>query len=134
MGTRSSDSPVPMCAPKPRDEGTPLPSRQPSMGRELQSLLPLALPIMASSMLSFLMTVVDLLFIGHLGTHELAAAGLGANYFSILQHPIFGTCSALDTLLSQAYGAEQMSSYRTWTQTGLLICCVLAIPWAVLLG
>jgi MATE family multidrug resistance protein len=77
---------------------------------------------------------IILLFIGHLGTNELAAAGLGNNYFSILQHPVVGTFSALDTLLSQAFGAKKMQAYRTWVQLGLLICCFLSVPWVILLA
>ena len=55
---------------------------------QLQQLLALALPIMLSCMLSFLMPVVDLLFVGHLGTHELAAAALGDTVFKTVALPL----------------------------------------------
>ena len=89
-------------------------ARAPIMKSELASLLQLALPIMVSSALTFAMQIVDFAFVGRLGTHELAAAGLGTNFFSLVQHPVFGVASALDTLLAQSHGAQQMQQYRAW--------------------
>ena len=109
-------------------------SVQVSLRGALASLLPLALPIMASSMLSFLMTLVDVFMVGHLGTHELAAAGLANVYFMFLQHPVFGCATALDTLLSQAYGARQLDTYGLWTQTGLIVLLAAAVPYAIALS
>ena len=97
-------------------------------------LLPLAVPIITESMLSRLMTVVDLLMVGHLGAESLAAAGLGNNFFDLLQHPIFGCATALDTLLSQAFGAKQLDAYAAWTETGLTLLMLLSVPYIVLLS
>ena len=94
----------------------------------------LALPIMASSLLSFLMSLVDLFMVSHLGVHELAAAGLANTYFNTLQHPIVGAATALDTLLSQSFGASQFSAYASWTQSGLLLLLLLSLPFAALLA
>ena len=74
---------------------------------------------MLSSMLSFLMQVVDLYAVGHLGPHELAAAAVGNLLWNTLQHPVLGCASALDTLLSQAFGAKQLAMYGLHAQTGL---------------
>lgn len=80
------------------------------------------------------MVVVDLLMVGHLGASELAAAGLGNNFFDLIQHPIFGCATALDTLLAQAHGAGQFEMYGKWTQTGLLLLLLLSVPYAILLA
>ena len=51
-------------------------------GLELQALLPMAAPVMASSCLSQLLNIVDLFFIGNfLGPVFLAAAALGNSWF-----------------------------------------------------
>ena len=86
------------------------------------NLLPLALPIVASQAFTTSMQLVDNLFVGHLGTEELAAAALATNVFKFMEHPTFGMLTALDTLLSQAFGAKQMRAYRDWMQTGLVVC------------
>ena len=98
------------------------------------NLLPLALPIVASQAFTTSMQLVDNLFVGHLGTEELAAAALATNVFKFMEHPTFGMLTALDTLLSQAFGAKQMRAYRDWMQTGLVVCAALAIPWMALLS
>lgn len=102
--------------------------------RELSNLLRLALPISAAQALTQGMNVVDILFVGHLGTSELATATLGASFFQIIQHPNFGMFTALDTLLAQAYGAKQMGVYREWVKVGLLVGGMACIPWCIALA
>ena len=105
-----------------------------SMRSEVRPLLTLALPLIASSMLSFLMTLVDLRTVGQLGPHELAAAAMGNLLWQVIQHPCLGCATALDTLLSQAFGAKQMSAYGLHTQTGLLVMLVLSLPFMLILS
>ena len=90
-----------------------------SMHANCKALLQLALPMIASAMLTFSMQVTDLFMVGHLGTSELAAAAIGNTFFQLLQHPVFGFATALDTLLSQAFGAGQLDAYGRWTQATL---------------
>ena len=88
---------------------------------------------MASSMLGFLMSIVDLWFVGHIGTHELAAAAVGNLFFNTLQHPVFGCATALDTLLAQAYGASQLEAYGIHAQTGLIALLAICVPFVGIL-
>ena len=104
-----------------------------SMRTELGALIRLTLPIMVSSMLGFLMSIVDLWYVGHLGTHELAAAAVGNLFFNTLQHPVFGCATALDTLLAQAYGASQLEAYGIHTQTGLFALLAMCLPYVAIL-
>ena len=46
-------------------------------------------------------------------------AAIGNTFFSLLQHPVFGCATALDTLLSQAFGAGQLDAYGRWIQVAL---------------
>lgn len=105
-----------------------------SMVIEVRALLCLAAPIMVQNMLSFLMNIVDMAMVGNLGTNELAAAALGNTFFNTLLHPMVGCSLALDTLLSQSFGAGQLQSYGQWTLAGTVAICTLCIPFAVLLG
>lgn len=100
----------------------------------LRQLLSLALPIMTSCMLGFLMNVVDLQFVGHLGTDELAAAALGNALWATVALPLQGCASALDTFLSQAYGAKQYAAYGQWVQVATICMTALSIPVSVFLG
>lgn len=101
---------------------------------EVKTLFGLATPIMVQSMLAFLMNLVDMAMVGNLGTEELASAALGNTFFNTLQHPMVGCSLALDTLLSQSLGADQLGSYGQWTLTGLLAISALCMPFAILLS
>ena len=103
------------------------------LGAAAVPLIRTAVPIMTSSMLSFLMTTVDLLFVGHLGPKELAAAACGNLFFNVLQHPIMGLATAMDTLLSQAFGARKLIAYGVNAQTGLLVLMLITLPFMQLL-
>ena len=104
------------------------------MQSQLRQLLALALPIMLSCMLSFLMPVVDMLFVGHLGTHELAAAALGDTVFKTVALPLQGFASALDTFLSQSYGAGRLDAYGRWAHVGTLVMLGLSVPCMLFLA
>ena len=100
----------------------------------IRQLLSLALPIMTSCMLGFLMNVVDLQFVGHLGTNELAAAALGNALWATVALPLQGCASALDTFLSQAFGAKQYAEYGWWVQVATVCMTALSIPVAIFLA
>ena len=51
--------------------------------REQGELVSLAMPIVASQFLNFLLNMVDIAMVGHLGAFELAAAGLGIAYYNV---------------------------------------------------
>jgi len=101
---------------------------------ELRRLLHVAAPIMMSSMFSFLMTLVDLYFVGSLGKEPLAAATVGNVWFNTLLYPILGCATALDTLLAQSHGAGQPDAYARWTQVGLLVLGLLCVPFMIMLA
>jgi hypothetical protein len=114
------------------------PRRKP-WARELRVMVSLALPCVASYFFSFAVLLVNLLFVGHLGADELAAAALGTvctrtaahahgkhrsqrismlcvyacsvqMYCNVTGYAIgIGLLSAMDTLCSQAFGAENYS-------------------------
>ncbi|GAA5902694.1 hypothetical protein JCM6882_004044 [Rhodosporidiobolus microsporus] len=90
---------------------------------EARTVLGYTVPILSTHFLEFSLTASTVLFLGHLGETELAAASLGnlTNNFLALS-VIQGFCAALDTLCPQAYTSDRpkMTStfaIRTWLIT-----------------
>lgn len=79
--------------------------------RPLRELTRLAWPIAVSSISYSVMTLVDTLFVGHLGADALAGTGLGGTIaFTILCFG-FGTVRGVKTLIAQALGAGRRDTY-----------------------
>lgn len=78
--------------------------------------------------------IIDLAFVGRLLTKEdLAAAALATVWFNLWNSVMLGFCTALDTVLSQSYGASQYDVMAMWTGNGLLIVmCVTMLMAGVL--
>ncbi|MEW5319658.1 MAG: hypothetical protein WDW38_010800 [Sanguina aurantia] len=77
------------------------------------------------------MVVTDQVFVGHLGVTQLAAAALGNTWFNLLWFFLLGTSTALDTLGSQSYGANDYTSLLTWTVAATFVlsglCGIMAV-------
>eukprot|EP00298_Acanthocystis_sp_HF-20_P012121 c19727_g1_i2.p1 GENE.c19727_g1_i2~~c19727_g1_i2.p1 ORF type:complete len:534 (-),score=219.39 c19727_g1_i2:55-1500(-) len=93
----------------------------------------IAIPLSATSLLTFLMGIVDLIMVGHLGKDPLAAASLANTWFSALLYPLIGLLTSLDTFFSQSYGAENYELYGDWLITGLFVSFFISIPAIILL-
>lgn len=104
---------------------------------EFLSLLKLAVPVIASNLLSVSLTIVDLLFVGQqLSADDLAAAvgwhcarytrfethriaqALGNTWFNFYYFVLTGAATMFDTYCSQAFGAKQ------YTMVGKCMCSV----------
>ncbi|GAA5863090.1 hypothetical protein JCM8547_002794 [Rhodosporidiobolus lusitaniae] len=90
---------------------------------EAKVLTTYQIPILGTHFLEFSLTAATVLFLGHLGETELAAASLGnlTNNFLALS-VIQGFCTALDTLCPQAYTSDYPKltstyAFRTWIVT-----------------
>ena len=57
---------------------------------EFSSIIALSLPIVMTSVLNFMMNIVDLAMVGHLGKEQLAAASLGLAYYNTVYFPLSG--------------------------------------------
>eukprot|EP00300_Choanocystis_sp_HF-7_P018699 c20111_g1_i6.p1 GENE.c20111_g1_i6~~c20111_g1_i6.p1 ORF type:complete len:381 (-),score=69.39 c20111_g1_i6:379-1521(-) len=92
---------------------------------EISAFISLGMPIMTISTLIFLMNFVDIAMMGHYSKDGLAAVGIGAAWFMITYLPINGALFALDPVLSQAFGANDTQSYRTWFKSGTITISLL---------
>src|SRR4051812_4292582 len=77
---------------------------------ELRPMLALALPVVLVQVGLMSMGVVDTLMVGRVSAHALAAVALGNLYWFNAIVPSQGTLMALDPLVAQAVGANDLPS------------------------
>lgn len=71
---------------------------------ELRAMLVLAWPLVLTNLSQFALTLTDTVFLGRLGTRELAAATLGVNLFYAALAPCFGVAMAAAPMCAQTRG------------------------------
>ncbi|KAJ3309065.1 hypothetical protein HDU93_005621, partial [Gonapodya sp. JEL0774] len=95
----------------------------------------LAFPVSLAYILSMSNQIFSMIFIGHLGTTELAAAAMGLMYTNLVGFSLgLGLTTAVDTLASQAHTASdnpEQALARILVQS-VLILLLLAIPLSFL--
>ena len=96
---------------------------------ECRTLLSLAWGLSINSFLAYLIPLTMLFAIGHLSKDSLAAAGLGFSFCN-LTGMVFGSglITACDTLMSQAYGAENHKRVGIVAQRAIVMCTVALLP------
>ncbi|TXG57266.1 hypothetical protein EZV62_018579 [Acer yangbiense] len=101
---------------------------------EVKRLGVIAGPMVAVSLSQYLLQVISLMMVGHLGELALSSTAItislaGVTGFSVLM----GMASALETLCGQAYGAQQYTRIGTQTYTAIfslfLVCLPITILW-----
>jgi Na+-driven multidrug efflux pump len=76
-----------------------------------KDLFTIALPIMIQNLINSLVNILDTIMIGRLGTVEIAAVGLGNNFFFLYNMLLFGICS----------GAAIATVVARFTEAALLV-------------
>ncbi|KAK3189565.1 hypothetical protein Dsin_029126 [Dipteronia sinensis] len=101
---------------------------------EVKRLGVIAGPMVAVTLSQYLLQVISLMMVGHLGELALSSTAItislaGVTGFSVLM----GMASALETLCGQAYGAQQYTRIGTQTYTAIfslfLVCLPITILW-----
>eukprot|EP00977_Amphora_coffeiformis_P017867 scaffold5999_cov149-Amphora_coffeaeformis.AAC.4 len=106
-----------------------------SFRQHARQIFDLSVPIVSGEVFQNTLPVIDLAFVGRLLSKEdLAAAALATVWFNLWNATLLGFCTALDTVLSQAYGAKQYTILAMWTGNGLLIVMLAAAVMAALLA
>ncbi|KAL3501810.1 hypothetical protein ACH5RR_036259 [Cinchona calisaya] len=100
---------------------------------ELKRLCYIAGPMVAVTLSQFLLQVISLMMVGHLGELSLSSTAMaislcGVTGFSVL----LGMASALETLCGQAYGAQQYQKLGTQTYTAIFSLIIVCIPLSIL--
>ncbi|KAF3795000.1 hypothetical protein EJ110_NYTH06236 [Nymphaea thermarum] len=101
--------------------------------REMRRQGVIALPLVLVTMFQFLLQVVSLMMVGHLGSLSLSSAAIASSLCNVTGHIILlGMASALETLCGQAYGAEQYQKLGLHTQKAIIALLVVCIPISIL--
>ncbi|KAJ4701179.1 Protein DETOXIFICATION [Melia azedarach] len=100
---------------------------------ELKELWGMALPITAMNLLVFIRAVVSVLFLGRLGSLELAGGALSIGFTNITGYSVLvGLASGLEPVCSQAYGSKNWDLLLLSLQRMILILFFAIIPISVL--
>ncbi|CAI0393185.1 unnamed protein product [Linum tenue] len=102
--------------------------------QELKRLGYIAGPMVAVNLSQYLLQVISLMMVGHLGELELSSTAIAVSLSSVTGFSVLiGMSSALETLCGQAYGAGQYRKLGTQTYTAvfclLLACIPLTLLW-----
>ncbi len=93
-----------------------------AFSKHLRGISLLTGPIIIAEFFQNTLPVVDIAFVGRLTSKEdLAAAALATVWFNLWNATMLGFCTAVDTLLSQSFGAQEYRVFSMWTGTSLFI-------------
>ncbi|XP_022719825.1 protein DETOXIFICATION 54-like [Durio zibethinus] len=100
---------------------------------ELKELWGMALPITAMNWLVFVRAVVSVLFLGRLGSLELAGGALSIGFTNITGYSVLvGLASGLEPVCSQAYGSKNWELLCLSLQRMIIILFLAIIPISLL--
>jgi MATE family multidrug resistance protein len=97
------------------------------MKQEVTLMMRLALPVVLAEIGWFAMSIVDTVMVGPLGPAAIGAVGTGGILFMTLMVFGIGTLSALDTFVSQNFGAGRIDECHRWLFAGLQLSLVLSV-------
>jgi MATE family multidrug resistance protein len=97
------------------------------MRRELRALLTLSGPVVLAEMGWVAMGLVDTIMVGPLGPAAIGAVGAGTILFMVPMMLGFGILLALDTFISQSYGAGRIDDCHRWLFAGLQLALILTV-------
>ena len=96
---------------------------------ETGPLLRLAIPLIAGELGWIAMSVVDTVMVGRMpnAAVAMAASALAGVLFNTLAFGVGGVLLGLDTLISQAFGAEDIPAANRWLVHGLVVAAALGL-------
>ena len=100
--------------------------------REVKPMMALAVPVVVAELGWIAMGIVDIGMVGRLGAEAIGAVGVGSILFVTLAVFGIGFLLGLDTLVSQAFGAEKLEDCHRWLLHGVVLSVVLAMPMTLL--
>jgi len=100
---------------------------------EVREQIRLAVPVVLIQVGLMTMGLVDAGFMGRVSAKDLAAVFLGDTWVFFFLCFGMGTLTALDPVISQAWGAKDTTAITRGMQRGLLLAVVLSVPIACII-
>jgi MATE family multidrug resistance protein len=94
-------------------------------------MLRLALPVVLADLGWITMGIVDTIMVGRLGPAAIGAVGTGSTVFMALMVLGLGALFALDTFVSQSFGAGRIDECHRWLFAGVQLAVVLAVVLSI---
>src|ERR1043166_9308912 len=90
-------------------------------------MLALAVPVIVAEIGWITMGIVDTVVVGALGPAAIGAVGTGSTLFMTLMVLGMGTLLALDTFVSQSFGAGRVDECHRWLFAGLQLAAIVSV-------
>ena len=117
------------------EEPAVLPPAKHSYRAEVMAQIQLAFPVCCTFVLRKSVDIVSLIYVGHLKSNYLSAAGIAAVTSNVTGNSmVIGLAGALSTICSQAYGSKDFKTFSIAPQRavlilGLFICTPISFLW-----
>ncbi|XP_057524190.1 protein DETOXIFICATION 12-like isoform X1 [Amaranthus tricolor] len=100
---------------------------------EMNRMCKIAGPMIAVMMSQYMIQVVTLMMVGHLGNLYLASTSLAVSLAAVTGFSLMvGMSGGLETISGQAYGAKQYMKVGTQTYTAIFSLTILVIPLSII--
>ncbi len=99
---------------------------------ELRAILRISGPLAAAYLAEIAMGITDMLFVGRLGSVELAAVGLASSVLFEILIVAVGVVSMVAVLAAEARGAGSAEGVRCAVRQGFLVALLLGIPGTII--
>ncbi len=74
------------------------------------------------------MMITDMIIVGRLGSNELAAVGLTADWFYVLLLIGMGFISIVGVLVAQSFGEKNYQAVKDSAEQGMIVATICAVP------
>ena len=101
---------------------------KPTRHQETRTILAISLPLMAAYVAEMGMMITDMIIVGRLGSNELAAVGLTADWFYVLLLLGMGVVSIVGVLAAQNLGADNKVGIADAAEQGMIAATIMGIP------
>jgi len=98
---------------------------------ELKTIAKLAIPVSITSIARVVMWNTDQIFLGHLGTKQLAGASLADNVSEMITFLVYSPAWSLNGLCSQALGSGNRKMAGYWLQLTVILCTLICVPVSI---
>ena len=101
---------------------------RPTRHQETRTILAISLPLMAAYIAEMGMMITDMIIVGRLGSNELAAVGLTADWFYVLLLLGMGVVSIVGVLVAQNLGARNRDGVIASVEQGMVAATIMSLP------